>query len=96
MKQAAVILTLIGAILQMVGHTIAIFATFGVWLIGAAIFVPLTWIARNKTIQGSKGWAIYGIVQSVLLFDLVSLVGYILHVVDLSTQKQEQQATLEQ
>jgi hypothetical protein len=90
MKQAAKTVTLIGAIVETIIHVILIFSTLGIWIIPAAAFIPLSWVAHNKASQGFKGWAIYGIIQSIF-FNTIGLVGHILHVIHLSS---EEQATL--
>ena len=83
LKQAGEIVTLVGAILETIMHSVLIILTFGVWLIFAAIFIPLVWISRTKSVKKeSKGWMIYGIVQSVLFINWVGLVGYILLLID--------------
>ncbi len=82
LKQAGEIITLVGAILETIMHSVLILLTFGIWIIFAAIFIPLAWISRTKSVKNeSKGWMIYGIVQSVL-FNTVGLAGYILLLID--------------
>ena len=81
LKQAGEIITLIGAILETIWHSILILST-GVWILFAAVFIPLLWISRSKaTKYQSKGWMIYGIIQSIIS-NWVGLVGYILLLVD--------------
>lgn len=82
LKQAGEIITLIGAIIETIMHTLLIFITFGVWIPFAAIFITLSWISRIKSVENtSKGWMIYGIIQSVC-FNTVGLIGYILLLID--------------
>lgn len=82
LKQAGEIITLIGAILETIFHALLLIYSEGVWLIFAAVFIPLLWISRNNAVGNqSKGWMIYGIIQSVF-FNWVGLVGYILLLID--------------
>ncbi|MEG2788844.1 MAG: hypothetical protein RR942_13615 [Romboutsia sp.] len=82
LRQAGEIVTLVGAIIETVGHAMLIIGTFFMWTIPAAIIIPLIWVARgNAKSKDSKGWMIYGIVQGVLC-GWISLVGYILLLVD--------------
>jgi len=82
LKQAGEIITLIGAILETIMHSVLILPTVGIWILFAAIFIPLAWISRTKSVKNeSKGWIIYGIVQSAF-FNTVGLVGYILLLID--------------
>ena len=82
LKQAGEIITLIGAIIETIMHSVLIFITVGVWIPLAAIFITLAWVSRTKSVKNkSKGWMIYGIIQSVC-FNTVGLVGYILLLID--------------
>ena len=94
LKQAGEIITLIGAILETIMHSTLIFFAIGIWIPFAAIFIPLAWISRTKSIKyESKGWMIYGIVQSVI-FNTVGLVGYILLLIDkFNSDKKEEEAS---
>lgn len=91
LKQAGEIITLVGAILETILHSTLILATVGIWILFAAIFIPLTWISRTNSVKkDSKGWMIYGIVQSVF-FNPVGLVGYILLLIDkVNSDKKEE------
>ena len=91
-KQAGEIITLVGAILETIAHSTLIFLTVGIWVVFAAIFIPLSWVSRTNSVKKeSKGWMIYGIVQSAF-FNTVGLVGYILLLVDkINSDKKEKE-----
>lgn len=77
LRSAGEICTLIGCILETIFHSAAILATFFMWLIPGIIFIVLSWVTRNQAVKNdSKGWMIYGIIQS-FFFNWVGLAGYI-------------------
>ena len=82
LRSAGEVCTLIGCILETIFHVFATFATFFMWLIPAIIFIVLSWVSRNQAVKNdSKGWMIYGIIQS-FFFNWVGFAGYICLLID--------------
>ena len=62
LRKAAEIVILVGAILETIGHAIIILFTLGLGGLISGPLLVLLWVARSKAMNGSRGWAIYGIV----------------------------------
>lgn len=86
LRKAAEIVILVGAILETIGHAVLILFSLGLFGIISIPVLVLLWVARHKAVnRGSRGWAIYGIVHGALT-GWITLVGYILLVVDNNRQ----------
>ena len=82
LRKAAEIVILVGAILETIGHAVLILFSLGLFGIVSIPILVLLWVARHQAVnRGSRGWAIYGIIHGALS-GWITLVGYILLVVD--------------
>lgn len=98
MKQAGWAITLVGSILEMFVHMYFIYLSGGWWIIGAAVFIPLSWVTRYHAARGHQGWAIYGIIHG-FVFCLPSCIGYIFSEIGIVREQikaKEEQASIEQ
>ncbi|MDD2569031.1 MAG: hypothetical protein PHN47_01045 [Clostridia bacterium] len=59
------------------------------------VFLVFSWVAYAKTVKNSKGWAIYGLVQAILSGGVVSIVGYVLAIVDFNSNPEPMLVTAE-
>ncbi|MFV0247248.1 MAG: hypothetical protein ACK5HS_04910 [Mycoplasmatales bacterium] len=83
LQQAGEILTLIGAILTTVGWSILMLITLFLLSLPAILIIVFLWVTRTMVVKKkSKGWNIFGIVFTVIVFDWISLAGYICLLID--------------
>lgn len=83
LQQSGEILTVIGAIFTTIGWTILTLLSLLFLLIPAVLVIVFIWITRFIVIKNkSKGWNIFGIVLTAIVFDWISLAGYICLLID--------------
>lgn len=72
-------LILVGALLNTILQVLLVICTFGLWLIPAAIIIPLIWVSRAKVVGGkySLGWNVTGFILAIGV-DVFGAIGHLL------------------
>lgn len=90
LQQAGEILTLIGAIFTTIGWSIITLVSLFILTLPAILAIVFIWITRLMVVKNkSKGWNIFGIVLTAIIFDGISLAGYICLLIDKTNKTNE-------
>lgn len=87
LRSAAGVLTLISVIWQIFILLFLAIATIGLGLIIAVPLIILILTARKRSLAGSRGWSIYGIVQGIFLGDIFGIIGYACAIMEIANKE---------